>query len=63
MDDSTEKVHTRKLIRNFIIEVAVYAVLVFAYFFIVLRYLGLQSVVLDWVTSFLLDQIKLERFD
>lgn len=76
----------RKLIRNFIIELVVYGVLVVVYFFVVLRLLTgtlttlftenlvlyavlalllivLQGVFLDWVTSFLLDQIKLERLE
>ncbi|HLF89388.1 MAG TPA: hypothetical protein VI451_10605 [Anaerolineales bacterium] len=76
----------RKLIRNFIIELVVYGVLVVGYFLVVLRLLTgtlttlfiekpvfyavialllivLQGVLLDWVTSFLLDQIKLERLE
>jgi uncharacterized membrane protein (DUF106 family) len=76
----------RRLIRNFIIELVVYGVLIVVYFFMVLSLLTgtltvlftenpvlyavlalvlivLQGVFLEWVTSFLLDQIKLERLE
>ncbi len=76
---------TRRLLRNFLIEIGVYGILIVFYFLVVLRFLndfltglfddnlllyaflGLllilaQGVLLDFVTSFLLDQIKLERF-
>ena len=77
---------TKLLIRNFTIELLVYAVLVVAYFFIVLSSLGpwltelynsnlqlyavvalvlivVQAVFLEWVTSFLIDKLGLERFE
>ena len=79
-------VDVRKLIRNFVIELVVYGVLVVGYFLVALRFfesyltdlfrnnlpvyaavalllIVLQGVLLDWLTSFLLDQIKLERLD
>jgi len=74
------------LLRNFAIEVAIYAVLVVAYFFLVLRLLGkplerlfennivlyafvalflivAQGVVLDGVTSFLINRLGLDRLE
>jgi hypothetical protein len=74
----------RVLIRNFAIEVLVYAALVVGYFYLVLRILGeplkklfsehlplyaflalalivVQGVVLEFVTSFLLSRLGLER--
>lgn len=80
MNDS----ETRALVRNFVIEVLVYAVLVLGYFLLVLRFLGkpleqlyvsnlivyafvalalivIQGVVLEFVTSFLLNRLGLER--
>jgi hypothetical protein len=80
MEDS----EVRVLIRNFVIEVLVYAMLVVVYFFLVLRLLAqplyqlfqnnlvlyafvslglivIQGAVLEFVTSFLLDQLGLER--
>ncbi|MFQ5855899.1 MAG: hypothetical protein ACE5LU_09680 [Anaerolineae bacterium] len=76
--------NTRALIRNFLLELIVYGILVVGYFFIVLRLLaepladlfhsnlvtyafialGLivaQGVVLDAITSFLLEQLRLEQ--
>jgi hypothetical protein len=76
----------RTLIINFIIELAVYGVLIVIYFLIVLKllrvplsqlyhnnliiyaFLGLgliiaQGVLLEWVTSFLLNRLKLERLE
>jgi len=76
----------RKLIRNFVLEMIVYAVLVTVYFFVILNFLShyindlffdnlavyavlalvlivVQGVFLDLVTSFLLNQIKLERLE
>lgn len=81
-----EPQETRKLIRNFVIELAVYGVLVLVYFLIVLRSLGdwllelydtnltvyavvalilivAQAVVLDFVTTFLIDRLGLERLE
>lgn len=75
---------TRTLIRNFVIELLVYAVLVIGYFFVVLRFLAdplnalfhsnltlygvvalglilVQAVVLEAVTSFMLERLALER--
>lgn len=72
------------LLRNFLIELALYAVLVTIYFFVVLRLLGdpltrlfhsnqmlyalaglalilTQGVLLDLLTSFLLNRLKLMR--
>lgn len=74
---------TRTLIRNFVIELSVYAVLVIGYFFVVLRFLAdplnalfhtnltlygvlalglilVQGVVLEVITSFLLERLGLE---
>ena len=82
MENSEVKV----LIRNFAIEVLVYAVLVVIYFFLVLRLLAhpllelfennltlyafvdlalivVQGIVLEFVTSFLLDRLGLERLE
>jgi hypothetical protein len=76
----------RILIRNFAIEVVVYAVLVVVYFLLVLRILGdplealfssnlglyavvalglivVQGVVLEFVTSFLISRLGLERLE
>ena len=76
----------RILIRNFAIELIVYAILVIAYFFLVLRTLGpwltglyannlriyaiaalalivVQAVILEAVTSFLIERLGLERLD
>jgi hypothetical protein len=79
-----ENSEIKALIRNFAIEVLVYAVLVVIYFFLVLRLLAqpllelfennltlyafvalalivVQGVVLEFVTSFLIDRLGLER--
>ena len=79
-------VNWKKLVRNFVIELAVYGVLVFVYFIFVLRYLAepltrlfhsqltayaflylilivAQAVVLEWVTSFLVERLGLERME
>ncbi len=76
----------RILIRNFAIELVVYAILVVSYFFLVLRTLGpwltglynnnlrvyaiaalvlivVQAVILEAVTSFLIERLDLERLD
>jgi hypothetical protein len=76
----------RKLIRSLAIEALVYAVLVLAYFFLVLRLLGeplmrlfssnltlyailalalivIQGAVLEFLTSFLLRQLGLDRLE
>lgn len=73
-----------ELIRNFVIEMVVYAILVIVYFLLVLRFLqgylydlfaenltvyGIvslvlvvaQGVLLDFITSYLLDRVKLSR--
>ena len=78
------KQETRILLRNFVVELIVYGVLVAAYFVVVLRLLGeplvrlfhsklvtyafiglglivVQGVLLDAITSWLLDQLRLER--
>lgn len=78
------KQKTRVLLRNFVVELIVYGVLVAAYSVIVLRLLGkpltqlfhsnlgafafvslalivAQGVLLDALTSFLLDKLQLER--
>ena len=78
------KQRTRVLLRNFVVELIVYGVLVAAYSAIVLRMLGkplvqlfhsnlgvfavvslmlivAQGVLLDALTSFLLDKLRLER--
>ncbi|MFQ6000385.1 MAG: hypothetical protein ACE5LG_01810 [Anaerolineae bacterium] len=74
----------RILIRNFVIELLVYAVLVIGYFLVVLRFLAdplnalfhtnltlygvlglglilVQAVVLEAITSFMLERLALER--
>jgi len=80
------KPHIRILLRNFAIELLVYAVLVVAYFFLVLKFLGpwlselyrsdlrfyaiaalglivIQAVFLEWLTSFLMERLHLERLE
>ena len=77
---------TRLLLRNFAIELIVYAILVVAYFFLILRTLGpwltdlydsnlrvyavaslvlivVQAVILEAITSFLIDRLGLERLE
>lgn len=79
-------VNLRRLIRNLLIELVVYAGLLVAYFFLVLRVLGepleslyvadlrlyalaalglivAQAVLLELLTSFLMDRLGLERPD
>lgn len=74
----------KKLLRNFLIEVGIYAVLVIIYFFLVLRFLGdilmelftarpvlyaflglflilAQGVLLERITSFLMERLNLIR--
>jgi hypothetical protein len=76
----------KRFLRNFILELVVYGVLVVVYFLFVLRFLGgwltdlfnndlavyavfalglvvAQGALLDFVTTFLLDLLKLERLD
>ncbi len=80
------KGNPRSLLRNFILEMILYGVLVVAYFLAVLRFLGeplmelyesslplyavvalilivAQGVVLEWVTSFLINLLGLERIE
>jgi len=74
------------IVRNFLIELVVYGILVAVYFMIFLRFLGgplsilfesnlvvysvlamilivAQGVLLDFVTTFLLDRLKLEQLE
>lgn len=76
----------KRLLLNFLIEIVLYAVLLFIYFMVVLRFLGAplnrlfqldlliyaiatlllilaQSVLLERVTSFLIDWLGLERLE
>ena len=78
------KPKTRRLLRNLILEVIVYSLLLLAYFLIVLRFLGnplnelfhqnlvvyagatlvliiVQSVVLDFITSFFVERLDLDK--
>lgn len=80
------KGNPRSLLRNFILEMILYGLLVVAYFLVVLRFLGeplmelyesslplyavaalllivAQGVVLEWVTSFLINLLGLERME
>jgi hypothetical protein len=80
------KADTRRVIRNFAIEIVIYAILVVIYFLVVLRFLneplttlysaepvvyaGLalllilaQGVALEWITSFLVSLLGLERLE
>jgi len=80
------KTQTRKLVRNFVLELVVYGILVVAYFLIVLRSIGgwltslyhnnltlyavialvlivVQSVLLEKVTTFLIERLGLERLE
>lgn len=77
---------TKRLLRAFLIEIALYAVLLLAYFLVVLRFLGrplnelfqlnlwvyafatlllivAQSVLLEMVTSFLIERLGLETLE
>jgi hypothetical protein len=79
-----EKSDVRTLVRNFLIELVIYSVLIIIYFVLVLRLLAeplarlygsnlalyaavalvlivAQGVLLAWVTSFIVDQLGLER--
>lgn len=81
-----EEFERRKLIRNFAIELLVYAALVIAYFLLVLQTLGdwlkelyttnltlyavlalgliiVQGVILEMVTTFLIERLGLERLE
>jgi len=85
-EEVTKTSNIRILIRNFLIELVLYGVLVVGYFLVALRLLNdylndlffsnmvlyailalflivVQGVLLDGVTSFLLNQIKLDRLD
>lgn len=78
------KPKTRRLLRNLILEVIVYSLLLLVYFWAVLRFLGeplnqlfhqnlvvyagatlllivAQSVVLDFITTFLVERLDLEK--
>jgi len=78
------KTHIKNLIRNLVIEIIVYSILLILYFLVVLRYLngvlsnlfinqiliyaflGLalivaQGVLLEWLTSFLIRMLRLDR--
>lgn len=80
------KPKTKRLLRNFLIEVVIYSVLLLIYFWVVLRFLGeplnalfhqnltvyagatlvlivAQSVLLDFVTTFLVDRLDLEQVE
>lgn len=79
-------ISVRILVRNFVIEIVVYAGLVLGYFLLVLRLLGeplealaswnlvlyafaalglivVQAVALEFVTSFLVDRLGLDRLE
>jgi hypothetical protein len=81
-----EKSDVRTLVRNFLIELVIYSVLIVVYFVVVLRWLAeplarlfdsnlalyavvalvlivVQGVLLAWVTSFIIDQLGLERLE
>ncbi|MCA9874163.1 MAG: hypothetical protein H6659_06555 [Ardenticatenaceae bacterium] len=76
----------RLLIRNFLVELLVYAILLVVYFLLVLRFLGaplnqlfhlnpvvyagaslllivVQGVALEWITSFLVSRLGLEKLE
>lgn len=80
------KAQYKILLRNFLIEIVIYAILVVIYFWAVLQYLGLplnqlfhlnplvyafvtlllivvQSVFLEWFTSFLITRLGLEKME
>ena len=86
MAERDSQIRLRTLIRNFLIELAVYGLLVVGYFFLVLRLLAeplqtlfggdlnyyamvalilmvAQAVVLERITSFLVDRLGLERLE
>lgn len=77
---------TKRLLRNFLLELVIYAILVIAYFLIVLRTIGdwlhtlyedelgtyailalvlivVQAVILEMVTTFLIERLGLERLE
>lgn len=79
-------IDSRKIIRNFLIELVIYAALVIVYFIVVLQSLGswltdlyennlhvyafvalvlivVQAVILEKVTSFLVERLGLERLE
>jgi hypothetical protein len=81
-----EKSDVRTLVRNFLIELAIYAILIVIYFLLVLRLLAeplarlfdsnlalyavvalvlivAQGVLLAWATSFIVDQLGLDRLE
>lgn len=76
----------RLLIRNFLLELFIYAILLVVYFLLVLRFLGaplnqlfhlnpavysgaslvlivVQGVALEWITSFLVGRLGLEKLE
>ncbi len=76
----------KRLLRNFLLEILIYSILLVLYFFIVLRFLGeplnnlfhlnlwvyapitlllivVQSVLLEMVTSFLIDRLGFEKME
>jgi hypothetical protein len=78
------KPKTRRLLRNLVLEVIIYSILLLSYFLIVLRYLGeplnelfhqsllvyagatlllivAQSVALDFITSFLVARLDIDK--
>lgn len=78
------KTRRRRIIRNLLIELFIYGLLLIIYFLTVLRFLGepltelfnqepwvyavaslilivAQAVALEWVTSFLIDRLNLEK--
>ena len=78
------KTRRRRIVRNLLIELIIYGILLIIYFLTVLRFLGepltnlfhqdpwvyagaslilivAQAVALEWVTSFLIDRLKLEQ--
>jgi len=80
------KTGRRRIIRNLIIELILYGILLTVYFLTVLRFLGepltrlfhlnpwvyalaalllivVKAVVLEWITSFLVDRLGLEKMD
>ena len=81
-----EKSSVRTLVRNFLIELVIYTILIVIYFLVVLRLLAeplarlfdsnltlyavvalvlivAQGVLLAWVTSFIIDQLGLDRLE
>lgn len=83
---SDDGVNAGTLVRNFAIEVLIYAVLIVGYFLLVLRFLGVplyklytnnlilyafvalalivvQAAALEWITSFLVDRLGLDRLE